>query len=373
MPAKFDVCIRGAGIVGQTLALLLAQDGLRVALVRRPPSATPTQSPDVRAYALNAASRSLLQSVRAWPDPTQATAVRHMRVQCTDAAQVCFDAQELDVDALTWIVDVPALEARLEQAISFQPLIELAAEPQSASLSVVSEGRASQTRTELGVAFTHKPYGQTAIATRLRCQNPHAQTAYQWFADGEILALLPLDGDSGNSVAVVWSVNQSRAADLMSLPQTDFAACLRAASHGVLGDLELLGERAAWPLYAAQAQKWVGRANWGAWALVGDAAHAVHPLAGQGLNIGLEDVAELSQVLHGKAYWREVSDMQLLRRYERARAAALLAKGGAMDGLQQLFTRPGTLTQTIRHWGMQAFDHSGPVKRWVAQRAMGLS
>ena len=376
MTQAFDICIRGAGMVGQTLALLLARERLRVGLVR-PPVAQGAGATDVRAYALNAASKGLIESVRGWPDAQHATPVRQMRISNDSGAQVQFSAEELAVPALAWIVDVPALEARLAQAAEFQALIEPLAAPKNAALTVVCEGKASRSREEFGVQFLATPYGQTAIATRLQCERPHAQVAYQWFAKGEILAFLPLGGEQGNSVAVVWSVATERAAKLLALEPQAFAHELQAMSQNALGNVALGSERAAWPLISAQAQQWVGQTTASglhqAWALAGDAAHAVHPLAGQGLNLGLADVAELAKVLHQREYWRSVGDQKLLRRYERSRKVALATMGGAMDGLQQLLTRQDTPLQTLRDWGMKGFDSSGVLKRWVAQRAMGLN
>jgi 2-polyprenyl-6-methoxyphenol hydroxylase-like FAD-dependent oxidoreductase len=374
MTQAFDICIRGAGIVGRSLALLLARERLHVGLVQSAPLPE-TGATDVRAYALNAASKSLIDSLRAWPEPQQATPVRSMRIQSDGGGQVEFSAEALGVPALAWIVDVPALESRLAQAVSFQSLIEPLAGPEHAALTVVCEGKASRSRAEFGVQFSSTPYFQTAVATRVQCERPHGQVAYQWFAKGEILAFLPLDGEQGNSVAVVWSVDAGRASSLLALDPQDFARQLHEASHGTLGQLALSSERAAWPLVSAQAQRWVGAigaVGGPAWALAGDAAHAVHPLAGQGLNLGLADVAELARVLREREYWRAVSDLKLLRRYERARSAALLAMGGAMDGLQQMLTREDAPVQALRTWGMRGFDNSGPLKRWVAQRAMGL-
>lgn len=372
MTHHFDVCIRGAGMVGQTLALLLARERLRVALVRAP--ARPNQADDVRAYALNLSSRALMESVRVWPDEQHATPVQRMQVFSDGGAQVTFDADALGVSALTWIVDVPALLAQLAQAVSFQPGIEVFDTPQSATLTVVCEGKASQSRAEFGVRYQTTPYHQTAIATRVQCAKAHAQTARQWFANGEIMAFLPLDGATGNLVAVVWSVPTDRATQLLQCSPEDFAIALQSLSQDALGAVRLVGERAAWPLLSAQAQHWVGATPGKAaqaWALAGDAAHAVHPLAGQGLNMGLGDVKELVKVLREREYWRSLADTKLLRRYQRARRAAVLPMGAAMDGLQQLLTRADTPLPGLREWGMQLFESSGPLKRWVAQRAMG--
>jgi 2-polyprenyl-6-methoxyphenol hydroxylase-like FAD-dependent oxidoreductase len=368
---QLDVCIRGSGIVGRTLALLLARERLRVGLVESP--SAPAKSADVRAYALNRTSRELLESVRAWPeDEIAATPVLHMQVWGDRGSELNFDAAPLGSPALTWIVDVPVLEARLTEAVRYQPQIEVLPAPAPARLTVVCEGRASSTRAEFGVDFEVTPYPQHALATRLQCEKPHGQVARQWFAQGEILAFLPLDGPLGNSVAVVWSVSAERAVQLQQLDPGAFCTELSQASKQALGGLSLISERKSWPLQKAQARQWTGRSAGGAWVLAGDAAHNVHPLAGQGLNLGLADVAELTRVLHGREYWRGVDDAKLLRRYERARKAGMLALDAGMDGLQLLFAREGEAWSTLRNWGLQGVERSGWLKHWLAQRAMNF-
>ncbi len=376
MAQNFDICIRGSGIVGKTLALLLARDRQRVALVPNPGPQNPAAT-DVRAYALNMASRRLLESLRSWPDAQHATAVLQMEVRGDQHGAVKFDAATQGVDALAWIVDVPALEERLTEAVRFQPQIEVVTGPVAAPLTVVCEGRASSTRAEYGVDFKITPYGQTAIATRLHTELPHGQVARQWFSPEGILAFLPLDGPGGNSVAVVWSVMHDQAAPLMALDAEAFAEKLKAASHGALGTLALCADRVAWPLQLATADRWCGHgpgsgASRRSWVLAGDAAHNVHPLAGQGLNLGLADVAVLADVLHRRDYWRSVADLKLLRRYERERKAAVLTMGLTTDGLAQLFARQEGPVQMLRNWGMKGFDHSGPLKAFVARQAMGM-
>ncbi|WP_091572101.1 FAD-dependent monooxygenase [Oryzisolibacter propanilivorax] len=377
MAQTFDICIRGAGIVGRTLALLLARERLRVALVAPPAAPDAPETADVRAYALNAASHALLQSLRAWPDEQHATPVLHMQVAADQDGAVHFDAGAEGDAALAWIVDVPALHARLQDAVRFQPQVELVPAPVPAPLTVICEGRASSTRAELGVEFDVTPYGQTAIATRLACELPHEQVARQWFApDGSILAFLPLDGPQGNSVAVVWSVPHDQAAQWLQADDESFTRQLAQASRGALGGLRVNGPRAAWALQQARARHWCGRMpgdSRGAWVLAGDAAHTVHPLAGQGLNLGLADAELLAQVLRQREGWRPLSDLRLLRRYERAAKAALLPAGLVMDGLQQLFARRESALAALRNWGMNGFERSGPLKHWVAQRAMGGS
>lgn len=373
MTAALDVCIRGAGVVGRTLALLLARERLRVGLVDHPPTAGGSAGvpADVRAYALNPASRELLEMLRAWPDEAHVTPVVGMQVHGDEGGEVSFVAADQGVAALAWIVEVAALQHRLGEALRFQPLVERLESPRPAALTVVCEGRASATRAEFGVQFEVTSYTQRAIAARLTCEKPHGSIARQWFAEGEITALLPMGGTNagalGNSVALVWSVREARADALLALDAAAFAREVQAATGGAMGALALASERAAWPLQLARADRWCGAG----WALAGDAAHTVHPLAGQGLNLGLADAKALADVLRGREYWRGVDDWKLLRRYERSRKADVLAMGATTDGLQQLFARPDGAWPLLRNWGMKGFEHSGPVKEWVARQAMG--
>ena len=349
------------------------------------------QQLDVRAYALNTASKTLLESLRVWPDAAHATPVLGMQVHGDTTGVVNFSAAEQGSEALAWIVDVPALEEQLLQAVRYQPLIESISGVASthlqdikqdirADLTVICEGKNSVTREQLGVEFDVTPYRQHAIAARLTGTLPHANIARQWFNNGDILAFLPLSEPNqphpGNSVALVWSVSEERAKELMSLSEAEFSAAVSAHSEHALGDMRLYGERATWPLQLARADKWVGKHPvLGAWALAGDAAHTVHPLSGQGLNLGLADVTELASTLatlRGKEYWRSVADIKLLRRYERARKLDALALGAVTDGLQQLFARSESPLQALRNWGMQGFERSGGLKHWVTKRAMGL-
>lgn len=375
-----DICIRGAGVVGSTLALLLARDRLRVGLL--PQAAAPSSHPpsgdtsDVRAYALNAASRDLLMSLRAWPEPEFATPVAAMEIHGDSSGVLRFSAEAQKVAALAWIVDLPALQARLADALRFQPLVEMLETQRPAALTAVCEGRASATRQAFGVSFETTPYPQRAIAARLRCEKPHGGVARQWFLPDGVVALLPLGGSAGDTVAMVWSAETARAADLLALDGEAFVAEALAATGGAVGALSLISPRADWPLQFARANRWCGpmpgdHPKTASWVLAGDAAHNVHPLAGQGLNLGLADVAELAQVLHGREYWRSPGDLRLLRRYERARKAGLWPMGMATDGLQQLFSMPGTPWQTLRNWGLSGFDAAGPLKSWLARQAMG--
>ena len=375
MAQTFDVCIRGAGIVGRTLALLLARERLRVALVA--PALPKSQRKDVRAYALNASSRAVLQSLRCWPDDADATPVLGMQVFGDLDGQVQFDAASQDVEALAWIVDVPALEQRLAEAVRYQPQVEIVKEPVEAALTAVCEGRASSTRAEFGVDFSVTPYAQHAIATRLDCEISHGGIARQWFTPEGILAFLPMGGTDGHEVAVVWSLEQALVPEWLNSDAESFTTRLQAISQNALGQLDLVADRASWPLQQAVADRWCGSragesGESSSWVLAGDAAHNVHPLAGQGLNLGLGDVQALARILQERDYWRSPGDIKLLRQYERERKASLAPMGLAMDGLQQLFARPEVPMQMLRNWGMKGFERSGPLKSWMAKQAMGL-
>lgn len=383
MASSVDICIRGAGIVGRALALLLARERLRVALVEQP---QPKASPDVRAYSLNGAAKALLEDLRCWPEAPAVTPVHAMQVLGDQGGQLRFDARDEGAAELNWMVDVPVLEAQLASAVQFQPQIEVVHEPVAAPLTVVCEGRASQTRAELGVAFDITHYEQHAVAARLQAEQPHGGVARQWFRFGpapglsqpqaEILALLPMGGVGARDVALVWSVHPARARELQAMDAETFAHELASACGVALGRMQCTGERAVWPLQLARASRWVGSLPGTAsqsFALAGDAAHAMHPLAGQGLNVGLGDVAELVRVIRDKEFWRPLHDLKLLRRYERARALDVQALGLVTDGLQRLFAQGGSVWPPLRNWGLNGFDHAGPLKHWMARHAMGAS
>ena len=370
MASTFDVCIRGSGMVGSSLALLLARMRLRVALLGSP---TPPQ--DVRAFALNESARKLLTDLRCWPHPQHATPVHTMHVWGDAGGELQFQTPSLH--GLTHIVDVPVLEELLREAVQNQHTIECVSEPVNATLTVVCEGRNSSTRQELGVTFNTLPYQQQALATRVRCAQPHRQQALQWFAHSngelEILALLPLGGPQGQEAAVVWSLPPAKARAMQSLEPHALAEAIGVASHHTLGSLDVTSATQTWPLQLAMAEPWSGRNAQGAWVLVGDAAHTIHPLAGLGLNLGLGDVRELATVLQSREstdYWRSLDDVHLLRRYERARKADMQGVWLACDGLQRLFNHPNTLVQQLRNWGMNSFNQLSPLKQWTVQQAM---
>jgi 2-polyprenyl-6-methoxyphenol hydroxylase-like FAD-dependent oxidoreductase len=370
MSKTFDVCIRGDGVVGRTLALLLAKERLRVALVTSPAAAhgVSDMRPDVRAYALNSTSKKLLDGLRVWPADDLATPVSTMCVWGDDGGAVHFDAASARQEALAWIVDVPALEKNLLDACRFQSQIETVSEPAQAALTVICEGQASSSRA-LSAQWSRKPYAQHAVAARLMSSIAHGGVARQWFAGGDVMALLPTGGASGNSMALVWSVASERSAALQKLPPPEFCAAVGAVCGEPVGHLELASEVASWPLTLSKAEHWVGPG----WALAGDAAHTVHPLAGQGLNLGLADAACLAGVLAAREYWRALGDEKLLRRYERARKAEVAAVSAVTDGLQNLFAQTGAPWQSMRNIGMNGFAANLPLKNWLTRRAAGVS
>lgn len=368
MSQHFDVCIRGGGVVGRTLALLLAREKLRVALVAR---SAISMHGDVRAYALNSSSKRLLEGLCAWPQGNAVTPLTKMQIwngEDSGEPPLDFNSSGDGQAALAWIVDVSALEQQLAQAGSFQPQIDIVEAPVKAALQVVCEGQKSTSRNEFGATWTSRPYLQKAIAARLQSDQPHLGVARQWFKNGEIMALLPISGAAGNSVALVWSVSSQRADNLLALGAPEFLAALQADCGSLPGHLTLVSERASWPLEISKADRWAGPG----WALAGDAAHTVHPLAGQGLNLGLADVATLADVIEKREYWRGLGEEKLLRRYERARKADVAAMGLITDQLHGLFAHTDVRWQALRGWGMKSFSNSGPLKAWVTRQAAGL-
>jgi 2-polyprenyl-6-methoxyphenol hydroxylase-like FAD-dependent oxidoreductase len=364
----FDVRILGSGIVSRSLALALGRQGLRVALQARAPAAG--DRPDVRAYALNPASVALLSGLKAWdtlPEDAR-TAVHDMQVHGDAAGAVLeFSAFAQAVPALAWIVDAAALEVVLDTAVGFSPQVTVSPEPPPAALTVIAEGKDSLWRDQLGVRFERHAYGQSAVAARLVADRPHVGIARQWFRAPDILALLPFDRpQAGHSYGLVWSLPEAEAARLLSAAPAEFEAALNDATAGAAGRLSLSGERAAWPLAIGRASAVTGAG----WALVGDAAHVVHPLAGQGLNLGLADVAALAQVLAHRESWRSPGDADLLRRYARRRAAGTWAMAQATDGLWQLFAGQQPLWRELRNRGLGLVNRIPPVKRWLVGQAL---
>jgi len=368
--STLDVLIRGGGPVGTSLALALSREGLKVGLLAAPPRRD--AAPDVRTYALNAGAVALLRELRVWdalPEDAR-TAVSDMQIRGDDGGALEFSAWQQGVAELAWIVDAAALEQVLGEALRFAPHVQRLTQPAPAALTAICEGRDSATREALGAGFEAFAYGHLGVAARLLSDRPHHGVARQWFRHPDILALLPFDRpQAGHGYGLVWSLPQDEAEQVMALSDAEFAARLQEATGGAAGRLEPVSPRAAWPLRVGQASRWCGPG----WVLLGDAAHAVHPLAGQGLNLGLADVRVLAQVLveaRRTAPWRPLGDERLLRRYARERSVPTLAMSRLTDGLMHLFAQPAPPLRELRNHGMTLVQQLGPLKRWLTARAL---
>ncbi len=368
--SSYDVCVCGSGAVAHAAALSLARLGLQVALTADAAPAPPLRE-DVRAYALNAASVALLRTLKVWDAlPADArTPVYDMHIEGdAPGAALDFSSWTQGVEALAWIVDTAELERALRAVARCAPHLHLTAEAAPpAALQVLAEGRASVARERLGVAMPVHAYGQCAVAARLLSPQAHAGLARQWFRSPDVLALLPLDRPQpGHGLALVWSVPEERAAELMAMPAEAFEHALADATAGAAGPLRLASARADWPLALAQAEAVCGAG----WVLLGDAAHLVHPLAGQGLNLGLADVAALAEVLAARESWRGVGDPRLLQRYARRRALPVRAMGQLTDGLLHLFASRQPVLRELRNRGLSLVNQLPPLKRFLTARAL---
>lgn len=370
---RVDVLVRGRGAVGSSLALALAAQGLSVGMTGVPATA---RAGDVRTYALNAASVALLDELKIWGalPPDAVTPVYDMVIHGDHqgempAGRLEFSAWQQGLRELAVIVDAAALDEQLALALRFSPHVRAVSDDCPASLTALCEGRDSAARAALGVEFKAQPYGHSALAARLTADRPHQGVARQWFRPGgEVLALLPFERPAaGASYGLVWSCEASRAEMLRQLDAEQFERELRSVTGDAAGELRVASERVTWPLVLARAAEVSGPG----WVLLGDAAHLVHPLAGQGLNLGLGDVAALTKVLAARESWRPLGDERLLRRYARARLAPTLAMGELTDALQRLFGHSSPVVHRLRNRGLDALNQLTPVKRWLTQRALG--
>ena len=364
-----EVLVRGEGAVGRSLALALAAQGLRVALLGADEATA--RADDVRTYALNAEAVALLKQIKVWDSlPTDArTPVFDMCIRGDQAgSQLDFSAWQQGRSELAFIVDAAALDQQLADAVRFSPHVQRVTQPVPAELEAICEGRQSAARAARGVQFDLKPYAQHGVAARLVSNRPHQGIAHQWFRSPEVLALLPFDRpEPEHSFGLVWSVAPERAAELLAMDEAGFEAALNEASGEAAGSLRLASPRAAWPLNLAQASELSGEG----WVLLGDAAHLVHPLAGQGLNLGLADVACLARVLAQRESWRMLGDARLLRRYARERLLPTLAMGYMTNGLQRLFASEAPALRQLRNEGLSLLNRLSPLKKLLAGQALG--
>lgn len=399
MKREYDIAIVGGGMVGTALAGLLLRRIPAASLVlvdaEPPPSWRPDAEPGLRVSALSEASTRLLAVCGAWHAivGSRACAYREMRVW--DGASppgglgsLHFRAADVGAAQLGYIVENELVRHALREALAGAepltildearltglaldgPRAELAladGRRLRARLVVGADGGASTSRQLAGLQVRGRDYDQRAVVANLRCERHHAWTAWQRFLPDGPIALLPLaDGE----VSIVWSTASDRAEALLAMPDDAFRAAVTEASDGVLGEVLRSGRRASFPLRRRHAPVYT-RARY---ALVGDAAHVVHPLAGQGVNLGLLDAAAMCEVLaQGFAAERDPGDPALLRRYERWRKSENLLAMAAFDGINRLFGNPNPALGALRRAGFTLVDRVAPLRVAFIRRAMGIA
>lgn len=409
--SPFHAVVVGGGLVGKSAALAMSQAGMRVGLLAPPAAPLPSdQLFDQRVYALSASSQALMERMRVWQalDASKINPVFDMQVRGDAFAKIHFSAFQASVPQLAWIAESRLIEAALDVALRFQPHLDwqharaqgleiggdgtngshgshgAAGRPgssrdQGSSLArlTLDDGRQMQTelvvgadgahswvRSQMGAEVKRRAYGQTGVVANFKISKPHAETAWQWFRDGEIIALLPMPGPY---VSLVWSATTEHAEALVADGGEKLAALLEqfaGASHGVF---DCVTEPIGFPLALQSVDRLVAPRV----ALIGDAAHLLHPLAGQGVNLGLRDVVSLVDVLRSKETFRDYGDPILLRRYERSRREDIAALTLATDGLQRLFSMQGAVARGVRNLGMSLVGAQPFLKRWLVANALG--
>lgn len=390
-PLRCDVVIAGGGMVGAALACALTDVGFRVLLVeqRYPSEDWPAGEIDLRVSAITRASSNLFRHLQAWDamQRRRVTPYQEMRVWELEGEELHFSAAELGEPELGHIIENRVIQRALWDRLETQQVqlacpdrvaeVDFGARGASvrlqsgrrveAALLVAADGAGSPLRAMAGIAVRGWGYRQTAVVATVRPQSGHASTAWQRFLPDGPLALLPIDADR---FSIVWSTRPEHAAELVAMPAEEFSAALTAASQDRCGHLELVSERAGFPLRLQHAVQYVRPGL----ALAGDAAHLIHPLAGQGVNLGLLDIAALTEVLQqGRADRRPLGDLTVLRRYERARRGDNLRVQLAMDGIKRLFGTGFGPLPALRSFGMGVLNHSAPLKRQMVRVAMGLT
>ncbi len=397
MRSSFDIVIVGAGITGLAAATLLASDDtnsrLRLTVVDAGPRPAPPRADDVtlRVSSIAAGSADLLRGVGAWPDDERRLCpYDHMRVWDEDdspdsASALTFDAGEFAVPHLGYIVENAVLQHALLRALAGTPVeLRFDSPLQSitergdafcvtldndvtldADLVIGADGARSRVRDDADIGVTRYAYGQSAFVTHLETSIPHRHTAWQRFLREGPLGILPL---ADGRVSIVWSTTPDKAKWANDAADDPLSRRLTDVSDGVLGDLRVAGPRGIFPLAAQHADEYVRRGI----ALVGDAAHTIHPLAGQGANLGLADAARLSEVVHAALDRGEhPADRPVLRRYERARKGENAAMMHFMTGLNRLFAADSDVLGELRKAGLALFNRSGPIRRTVVGVALG--
>ena len=391
---RADVAVVGGGMVGAALACGLAQQGFQVALLelREPVEAWPRDSYDLRVSAITRASQHIFEHLHAWQGMLERRATPYTRMQVWDATgsgRIQFDAADIAEPELGHIIENRIIQRslwdQLQQLDRVQIICPARVEALATddncnsvlsmedgrqlhvSLVVAADGANSTLRDMAGIGTRGWPYDQTAVVATVRAEHGHQDTAWQKFMPTGPLALLP----TGKELfSIVWSTSPQQASELLEMPEHEFNALLTQASEHRLGELTLLGQRGAFPLKLQHADTYIKPGL----ALVGDAAHVIHPLAGQGVNLGLLDAATLVDVLvEARTRKRTLGSFSNLRRYERARMGDNLIMQGAMDGFKRLFSNQLLPLKLIRNLGLGMVDQATPVKHMIARQALGTS
>jgi len=391
MKNEFDVIIVGGGLVGLSLAASLGKDDFSVAVLeaRQPVIDWPAGSVDLRVYAITRESQKLFELTAAWSAMLpKAGPFRDMHVwDAGGNGDIHFSSADLGEPYLGHILEARVIEKALLDVLDELPCVqhfcpasvtafnELEDRQQveledgrmlSAGLLVGADGKHSRVRDHAGIHARVSDYGQQALVAVVTTERSHEETAWQRFLPTGPLAFLPLaDGRS----SIVWSASSERAEQLLKLDATDFCAELGLAFDRRLGTITACGERVLFPLQRQYAEHYVAARI----ALVGDASHVIHPLAGQGVNLGLKDVRELADTLRdARGRNRDIGSLSVLRRYERARKGDNMAMMLAMDGFKYLFGSPVAPLRWARNLGLNLVDGAQPLKNQIMRSAMGL-
>jgi 2-octaprenylphenol hydroxylase len=383
-----DVAIVGGGPVGGSLARTLAPAGLDVALVEpKAPRPLPAAGFDQRVYALNGRSRRFLERCEIWQRLSleRVAPVREMQVFGDDASKIEFSAYRSGVSELAAIVEEANLQQALKSALSNQANLTLLAgigcvsarwddalatlslsdgRQIEARLVVAADGAESALRTAAGIATQIREYAQTGVVANFRAERAHRDIAYQWFTAHGVLALLPLPG---NQISMVWSAPDAHAQVLLAAGAEELARMVEQASSGTLGQLQPASAAVGFALRRMRAKRLIGPRL----ALVGDTAHNVHPLAGQGLNLGFGDAQALAAVLAARGMESDSGAASLLRRFERSRREDILAMEAVTEGLHCLFGSNLPGVKRLRNAGLRLANRISPLKRLLVNRALG--
>ncbi|NRA55054.1 MAG: FAD-dependent monooxygenase [Gammaproteobacteria bacterium] len=401
---SFDVAIVGGGMVGLALACALADSDLKIAVVEtKTPSLDLPQAHDMRVSALSQSSQNLLTRLNVW---SSITASRHqpyraMEVWDTDSfGKIAFDAQQLRCQSLGTIVENSVIQSALWQQAELLENIRLyhpyqcqsvafgdkeawltltdeqgGTESLTAKLVVGADGANSWLRTKADIPLTSWDYDHHALVATIETDLAHQQTARQVFLPEGPLAFLPLANAQGNSpeqnlCSIVWSLSPESAQELAQCDELEFNRRLTTAFDNRLGYCQLKSARAIFPLKMRYARSFAKQRI----ALVGDAAHTIHPLAGLGVNLGLLDAAALAQeVLANHNAGKDIGELANLRRYERWRKADATQMIATMEGLKRLFSGSNPVKKLVRDLALVAVDHIDPIKDIFIRHAMGLT